>query len=116
VEGGDRARGEEFEREIARRDRVEGIRHWPVEAQRLGRHGAVDRERCAGEGGSTERRFIEPLAAIGQTAAVAAEHFDIGQQMMAEGHRLGRLEMGKARHDRVGVLLGFGDQDALQLP
>ena len=36
-----------------------------------------------------------------QAAPVAAEHLDIGEEMVAEGHRLGRLQMGESRHDRV---------------
>ena len=38
------------------------------------------------------------------------EHLDIGQQVVAEGHGLGRLQMGEAGHDGAGMLLGPGDQ------
>ena len=48
--------------------------------------------------------FVEPLARIGKAAAVARRHLDIGQQMMAEGHRLRGLQMGKAGHHRAGML------------
>ena len=50
-----------------------------------------------------ERAFVEPLPRIGEAAAVAAEHLDIGEQMMAEGDRLRRLQMGEARHDGRGM-------------
>ena len=34
--------------------------------------------------------------------------------MMAEGHRLGALQMGEAGHDGFGFVLGAGDQRQLQ--
>ena len=34
------------------------------------------------------------------------EHLDIGHAVMAEGHRLRRLQMGEAGHDGRGMLLG----------
>ena len=43
------------------------------------------------------------------------QHLDIGHQMVAEGHRLGRLQMGEARHQRVGDSTGLGHQRPLQL-
>ena len=36
-----------------------------------------------------------------------AEHLDVGQQMMAEGDRLRRLQVREARHHRVGMRLGL---------
>ena len=65
---------------------------------------AVDRERGAGERRRAERRFVEPLARIGEPAAVARRHLDIGEQMMAEGHRLRGLQMREARHHGGGML------------
>ena len=90
--------------EIAIGDRVERVRHRPVEPERLRRHGAVDGKRRAGERAGAERTFIQPTARIGEAAAVARRHLDIGKKMMAERHRLRRLQMGKTRHDGVGVL------------
>ena len=34
--------------------------------------------------------------------------------MMAKSHRLGRLQMGEARHNRVGMSIGFCRQNAHQ--
>ncbi len=36
---------------------------------------------------------------IAQATAIATEHLDVGEEMMSEGDRLRRLEMGEARHD-----------------
>ena len=71
--------------------------------------------RRAGQRRGAERRFVEARAAVGEAAAVAAEHLDIGHQVMAEGDRLGGLQMGEARHDRRGILVGAVDQRGLQV-
>src|ERR1700761_424964 len=44
------------------------------------------------------RAFIEPGAGVAQPAAVAAQHLDVGHQVMTEGHGLRGLQMGEARH------------------
>ena len=71
--------------------------------------------RRARERGGAKRRFVQPRPAIGEAAAVTADHFDIGQQMMAEGDRLRRLQMGETRHDRGRILLGTVDERGLQV-
>jgi hypothetical protein len=68
--------------------------------------------RGAGQRGGAQRAFVHPGARRAKRPAVAAEHLDIGQQMVAEGHRLGRLQMGEAGHDGRGVRLGLGQQPA----
>ena len=79
MRAGERRGGEELDREIAVGDGVERIGRRPVEAERRGGRVAVDRKRGAGERGGAERAFVEPAAAIGEAAAVAPEHLDIGQ-------------------------------------
>jgi len=114
VDPGDRRRRHEFEREVAVCDAVERIRGRPVEAERRCRRVAVDRKRGAGERSRAERALVEAFAAIGEAPAVAAEHLDIGHEMVAEGHRLGNLQMRVAGHHGVGVALGLADQRRLQ--
>ena len=46
-----------------------------------------------------QRRFIEPPPRIGKAAAVAPQHFDIGEAVMPEGDGLRRLKMRETRHD-----------------
>ena len=53
-------------------------------------------------------------AGTGEAVAVAREHLVIGEQMVAQRHRLGDLQMGEARHDRVDMALGAVDQSGLQ--
>ena len=74
----------------------------------------VDRETGAGQRGASERALIHSHPAIGKARDIPLKHFKIGQQMMAERHRLGDLEMGEARHHRVGMLLGALDEGALK--
>jgi hypothetical protein len=71
--------------------------------------------RRAGKRGRTQRRLVQPRAAVGHAAAVAAEHLHVGHQVMAEGDGLCRLQMGEARHDRRGVFVGAVDQRRLQV-
>ena len=52
---------------------------------------------------------------VGEAAPVAAEHLDVGQQVVAEGDRLGGLQVGVARHDGRGMGLGLTDQRRLQI-
>ena len=101
---GDSAGRQRFQHEIAVGDGVERVRHRPRKAERLRGHAAIDRERRAGQRGGAERAFVEAGPRIGEAAAVARRHLHIGEQMMAEGHRLRGLQMGEARHHRVGIL------------
>ena len=57
--------------------------------------------------------FMRTVASY-EAAAVALEHLEIGQQVMAEGDRLGDLQVRKAGHDGFGVGLGLGEQGLLQ--
>ena len=114
MHGADRAGREGLENEITVRDGVERICGGPVKAQCGRGHVAIDRVGGAGQGRRSERAFIEARARILKPSGIAAEHFDIGQQMMAEGHRLGILQMGEAGQDGFGLLLGAGHQRKLQ--
>ena len=108
----DRRGAQELQREVAVRHGIERIGGRPVETQRLRRHRAVDRERGAGQRRAAQRAFVQPAAAIGEPAAVAVQHLDIGQQMMAERHRLRGLQMGEAGHRIGGMRRGAIGQRA----
>ncbi len=86
----------------------------PIEAQRLGGGVPVDGKGRAGQGRGAQRAFVHAGAGVGKASCVAAEHLDIGHQVVAEGHRLGGLQVGEARHQGVGVLPGLGQQGPLQ--
>ena len=75
---------------------------------------AIDGEGGAGEGCRTQRQPVDATAGVGQTPGIAGEHLHIGQQVVAEGDGLCHLQVGEARHDRVGVLLGERQQRFLQ--
>ena len=106
--------GQRLEGKVAVGDGIERIGRRPLEAQRLGRHVPVDRERRAGERGRAERALVEPLAGVGKPAAIAGEHLHVGQQMVAEGDGLRRLQMREARHRQVEMRLRLAGERKLQ--
>ncbi len=114
MHAGQRRRGEEFHREVPVGYGIQRVSRRPVEAERGRSRIAVDRERGAGQRRGAERAFIEAPPAIGETAAVAANHFDIRHQVMAERHRLGDLQVGEARHNRRRVGFRLIEQRRLQ--
>ena len=111
---GERRRSEKLDREIAVRHGVDRVGGRPVKAKRGGCQIAVYRKGGAGKRRGAERGFVQTTPAIGKPAAVAPHHLDIGQQVMAKGHRLSDLQMGKAGHHPIGICLGPLDQRALQ--
>ena len=110
-DGGD---AEELDDEVPVRYGVDRIGRRAVETKRLGGVVAVDGEGRAAQRGGAERRFVEARAAITDAPAVAANHLHIGQQMVAEGHRLGALEMGETGHDGAGMAFRGVDQGGLE--
>ena len=115
MHGQDRAGPQEFQGEVAVGHGVHGVGRRPVEAQTRRRHVAVDGKRRAGQGRRAERRFVHAPAAVGEPAAVAAEHLHVGHHVVPEGHRLAGLQVRVARHHRPGVGLGLVDQGRLQV-
>ena len=111
----DGGRRQEFQRKVPVGDGIHSIRHRPVEAEKLRRHLAVGRKAGTGKRGGAKRRFVHASARVGVPAPIPADHLDISEEMMPKRHRLCRLQMGEARHHRVGVLLGRFDQCALQV-
>ena len=105
----------EFDGKIAVGNGVERILADGFEAK-FPRHGlAVDREGGAGQCGGAQRQPIDAAAAVGETLAVAAQHFEIGQQMVAEGHRLGHLQMREAGQGRVNMGFRRVEQRLLEI-
>ena len=110
VGGADRGGRQKFEREVAVGHAVKAVGGGAVEAQGARGHLAVNREAGAGQRRRTKRGFVQAFAGIGKSAAVAGEHLDIGQHVVAPGHRLGHLQMGEAGHHPIGAGLGLGQE------
>ena len=87
------------------------LRRWRVEKRSIV---AVEVEPRSRQRRAAERAFVHPLARRDEPAAVADDHFAISEQMMAKRHRLPRLEVGKAGHDRCHMFLGAVEQRHLE--
>ena len=59
-------------------------------------------------------RTLRRLPQVGEAAGVAPEHLVVGEQVVGEEDRLGRLQVGVAGHDHVEVGLGLVEQRPLQ--
>src|SRR6185437_6769128 len=58
---------------------------------------------------------VPASAAAPSGHSLTRQHLDIGEEMMAEGDRLGRLQMGEAGHDHGGALKRARGERPLQL-
>ena len=110
-----RAGSAELDREVTVGHGIQRVAADAVKAECARNAFAVDRVRGAGQRGGAQRQAVDAFAAVGQTFGIAAEHFGISQQMVAERDRLGDLQVGEARHDGVGVLERNGGERVAQL-
>ena len=104
-----------LDHEVAIRDGVERVRADAVEAELRGRGLAIERVAGARERARAQRRDVEAGARVGEAAPVALGHLDVGEQVMGEEDRLGRLDVGRARQDRRPVALGEVDKSPLEV-
>ena len=98
-----RGRVEVVEREVAVRDGVDRVAHLAV--------GRVDPERRARDRAGAERARRRRLARRVESRAVALEHLDPGEEVVAEGHGLAALEVRVPGHQRLGLGLGERQRD-----
>ena len=103
-----------IEREITVGHGIETITGRLREAEGACRHVAIDIEPRSGQCCRAERTFIHPYQGIGKARAITDQHFEIGEQMMSQGHRLRRLQMRESGHDAIGMLFGSADQRGKQ--
>src|SRR5215475_11845309 len=97
--------------EVAVGNPIERIRHWPIEAERLRGHIAVEYERGAGKCCGPEWSLVQALSRFRESSTVARGHLDIGKQVMPESYRLRRLHMRKPWHQGACMRQGlFGER------
>ncbi len=108
-----RGGGGKFDGEVAVGHGVERVLAHRLETELVGNKLAVDRIAGAGQRGRAQRQPVDAATAVGHALGVARQHFEVGQQVVAEGDRLRHLQMGKAGHHGVGMLLGQIDQRSL---
>ena len=116
VRGAYRGRGQGFEHKVPGGYAVQGVGGRTRESQGAGGRLPIDGKGGAGQGGGAQGAFVHARAGVVEAAGVTTEHFDIGHQVVTEGDRLRRLQMGEARHRVRGVGLRLCDQGALQIP
>ena len=90
MHGGEARRGERLQREVAVGDGVERVGRRPVEAERRRGDARSIGKEVPASAAAPSGHLVEPLARIGEAAAVARDHLDIGEEMMAESDRLRR--------------------------
>ena len=88
---------------VAGRHRVHGVFHQLREAEQVGRQLPVDGVGGAGEGAGPEGAPVDPLERPGEPLPVAGQGPGVGQQVVAEEHRLAALEVGVAGHQGAPV-------------
>ena len=96
-------------------DAVHGVAAGAVKAQGRRRLKAVDGVGGPRQGPGAQGALVQPLAAVLQPGYVPGELGGIGQQVLGEGHGLGPLQVGIARHDGALVPARLGAQDLLQV-
>ena len=97
--------GAKFNGEITIGNRVQGVFCRFVESQQFCCVVAINGVGGARQSSGAQGGLVEPLATIQHAAIVPLQHFVPGQQVVAEGDRLGGLQVGKAGHYRAGLSL-----------
>jgi hypothetical protein len=107
----ERRHEQELGHEVPVGDGVDGVGGRGGESQLGGDLRRVQRQRGAGERTGAERADRRPRVPVPQPVEVAQQRLDVGQQLVAEADRLGRLQVGEAGRRGVDVpagLLGDG--------
>ena len=110
----DRRGREKLRDEIAIRDRVHAVARRARESE-LGCHQLrVDRQRRARDRSRAQWQNVRARVCVTHALVVAREHVVVREQVMAEQHRLGTLQMRVPGHDGVDVRLRRLAQRQLQ--
>jgi hypothetical protein len=94
---------DEFDGEIAVRDRIHAVLANSAEPKLLRNVPPVDWQHGAGQRPRAEGQYVYPAEAVLQSSAVAFKHFIVGKQMVAQEHRLRPLQVRITRQHHVAV-------------
>jgi len=108
VHHADRHGAAQLNAEIAVGHTVDGVAAGGCKAQLLRRVEAVQRVGRARQCARAKRALgVHAAGGVLQAAQIAQQHPGVGHQLVAEGHRLGALQMGVAGHNVACPLLGL---------
>ena len=110
----ERARRAELDGKVAVAHGIQRVAADFIETQFSGNRLTVDRVAGSGQRCRTQRQAIQAAAAVLEALEVPAGHLEIGEQVVAERHRLRDLEVREAGHRRVGVRLCHVEQAVLK--
>ena len=105
----------ELDQEITITGNVQAVAGRRVESQFCRGLLPVDRQARTGKCRAPQGRDVEPVAAVGQSAAIPVELLAVGQPVLGGLDRLRSLQVGVGRQDHSGVGLAAGDERPLQL-
>ena len=80
-----------FQHKVPVTYRVHAIGRYAFKTQFLGHHPAVERKGGAGQGSTTQGKHVHSHETLSETLPIPLQHLIVGEQVMGEEYRLGRL-------------------------
>jgi len=110
--GHDHGRAEQrLQNEVTVGDRVHAVLEHAFQTKLTRDRGRIERVGGAGQGRCAQGRYAYPAVAVRQPFRIALEHPGVGQQVVGQADRLGRLKMRTPGQQRRLVLVGaFGQR------
>jgi len=93
----------EVKREVSVGDGIDAVLGQSIETKLAREDVSLEGQRRCGQRSRTERHLIGRVVRVPKSCRVAAQGLGVGEQVMAQRHRLGSLQMGVSGHDPAGV-------------
>jgi hypothetical protein len=99
-----------LDHEVAIGDAVQGVGGHAVETHFGRGRFAIQRIARPGQRSRTQRRNVGPAATVSQPTAIAFQHLHVGEQVVGEKNRLGRLNVSHPGQHGFAVANGQTDE------